>query len=158
VPGSSGGFFPPVGYAWFWPAAGVLLLLLAGAWLGFVFWWTRKLRIAPGEAPTPLPPRRLPPVRSKYSALIDEIAHRHRRGDIDAREANQRLSAAVRGFTREVTGVASDRMTLSELQAIGFPPVVDAVEFFYPVEFGLQSAREVEHSVSLAHQVVRAWP
>lgn len=157
MPGNSGGFFPPIGYAWFWPAIGVLLLLSVAGWLGFVFFWTRKSKIGSASTPIPLPPRRLPSVRAKYSALIEDIAAQYHRGEIDAREANQQLSVAVRGFTREVTGLSSDRMTLAELRTVGLPPLEAAVAFFYPAEFGLESSPQVGESVALAHQVVRAW-
>lgn len=157
VPGNSGGFFPPIGYAWYWFPAGILAVALVLAWFGFVFWWTRRTKSRPGSAPVPLPPRWQPSARAKYLARIDQIAAQHDQGKIDARTANQQLSAAVRGFVHEFTGLPSDRMTLAELRALGIVPVTEAVAFFYPAAFTVHSRQNVAESVSLAQQVVRAW-
>lgn len=153
--GGSSAFFPPVGYAALWLIAAVVLLVLVASWYVFVFIWTK--RVTENSAPKPLPPRRMPSVRAKYAALIDRIAAQYGQGAIDAREAHQRLSLAVRGFAQEVTGIASERMTLAELRATGMPLVGEAVALFYPAEFGARDASGLGDSVAAAHQVVRTW-
>ncbi|WP_285724415.1 hypothetical protein [Psychromicrobium xiongbiense] len=156
--GNNGGFYPPLDYGPLWIAVAVLAVVLALAGYFWVFYSTRKLRPAPaGGSSSPLPPRKLPGLRERYLARIAEVYSAYQRGGLPARQAHQELSSAVRGFAQELTGLRTDRMTLAELRAAGLPVVGDAVEVFYPGEFGVQDDCSVEHSTQVAAQVVSTW-
>lgn len=148
------GFFPPLDYAALWWVLGVVLLLLILAWYFSAFYATRA-RAEVGSIP--LPPKKLLSMRAKYLAQIDQIAAQHREGQLSARHAHQRLSLVVRAFSQELTGVKTERMTLAELRAAGLPVVGDAVEVFYPAEFGVQDADSLGHSADIARELVGRW-
>ncbi|NYE94468.1 hypothetical protein FHU41_000689 [Psychromicrobium silvestre] len=154
MPGDSSGFFPPLDYAMLWLVLGIALLALVAAWYFSVFYATRK-RLPVGEIP--MPPRKLLSLRARYLAQIDQIAAQHQAGQLSARAAHQKLSVAVRGFAQELTGVKTGRMTLAEVRSAGLPLVGDAVEVFYPAEFGVQDAQSLGHSADIARQLVSTW-
>ncbi|AJT41111.1 hypothetical protein [Psychromicrobium lacuslunae] len=148
------GFFPPLDYAALWLVLGIVLLVLIAAWYFSAFYTTRE---RPEVGSIPLPPRKLLSLRQRYLSQIDHVAAQHHAGQLSARNAHQKLSILVRAFAQELTGVKTERMTLSELRAAGLPVVGNAVELFYPAEFGVQDAQSLGHSVDIARELVARW-
>ncbi len=151
-------FYPPMTYSPLWLVLGTVILLAIAGW-GVVIWaQTRPPRPA---AVVPEPPGwRLAQLKAGYLARIDEIVRLVEHDDLSPRRAHQELSAAVRQFVEEASGLRAPTMTLSELGRSGVPalaPVTDIVLRLYPVEFGPDASAPVQHAADVARGVVSRW-
>lgn len=156
VPGEAS-FYAPVGYSVWWPLLGAALFLLMAGW--FIWVWVSTRATASARIPGFVPPKHPQEVRSRYLALLSEIAARYDAGRIVSREAHLELSLALRTFVYEMTGLKTQRMTLSQLRAHRLPLVGDAVALLYPGEFAAQGgALSVPEAVGMAREVVSRWP
>ena len=72
---------------------------------------------------------------ARYLSRIDTIEADFVGGSITAREAHLRLSAVVRSFGHDTSGVNAPVMTLTELRQSPLPEVADAVAEYYPASF-----------------------
>ena len=151
-----GTFYAPVGYSVWWPLLGAALLVLclgAAAWM----WISTRPRhdaTVPGFAVPPNPES----VRERYLLLMSAILQRHDAGELGSRAAHLELSLALRTFVHEMTGLHTQRMTLTQLRAHGLPLVGDAVELLYPGEFSADGGQlTVAQAAHTAQDVVHAW-
>lgn len=153
---AEGEFYAPLGYSVWWPLLGVLLLILCA---GAVAWiWVATKPASTTGVPDFVAPRNPSAVKEKYWALIVDIQNRHDAGALDVRAAHLELSLAVRTFVHEMTGLKTQRMTLSQLREHRLPLAGDAVELFYPAEFSRASGHSsVADSVRTAKNVVSQW-
>ncbi|MCU6478843.1 hypothetical protein [Arthrobacter sp. A2-55] len=162
---AQGGFYAPAGYSILWPLLGAALLVLCAGWLGWVWMSTR-----PGNTPAVphfVPPRNAATIKGRYLARIDTLVRQHDAGERGLRETHQELSAAVRSFVHDMTGLKAQRMTLAELRAHQLPSVVRAVETFYPAEFappdpgrgegGPAARTDVALAARVARDAVATW-
>ncbi len=154
-------FFPPVQYLPWWGIIGGVMLLAIVAWYVFLFVSTRAGRV---PAPAPMPTansawlnRTTETVRSEYLQLIDQTRRAHASGSIDAREAHHRLSQIVRAFVSEREGQQTMQMTLKDLRATRFTPLIQAVERLYPGAFGTGTVASVDRAVDEARRLVSTW-
>ncbi|WP_104087549.1 hypothetical protein [Arthrobacter sp. GMC3] len=154
---TQGEFFAPVGYSVLWPILGAALVVLSLGWVGWIWMSTRPGNHA--EVPGFVAPRNPDTVRTKYLTLISAVQHQYDAGRLGGRAAHQELSAAVRSFVYEMTGVRAQRMTLAELRERQLPLLADAVASFYPAEFATHHHAEPQLHVAaeLARNVVRSW-
>lgn len=154
--------YGPVRYQWYWLALGVGLLVLVVAWYCYVFWATRTRR--PRARP-----RDLARTRSRYHEQIADVGRHAHLGTMSVRVAHQRLSELVRDYVTEISPVtetspvAVRSMTLHELRTAdsvnpAMRPVTDAIDAFYPSEFGVDSRDDPASAVALAHHVVDNVP
>ena len=162
-------FYAPVGYSPWWPLAGIALLLLCLGWCAWV--WISTRVGATASVPEFSAPRNPETVRHKYWALITDIEHRHDGGQLDGRSAHLELSLVLRTFVQEMTGLRAQRMTLAEPRAHQvsehqLPLVADAVERWYPAQFGAGAGAvkgadagtpSVASSAQQAREVVGQW-
>jgi hypothetical protein len=143
----------PVGYDDRWVLLAALTVLAVAAYYGWVLWWFRD-----GSAPH-VAARRRP--RESCLALIDGIESDVGAGLVAPRAGHQQLSAAVRGFVAEMSGIPADRMTLADFRREGHEPIADLVALIYPPSFveddRVARARFVEVTRE-ARQLVRDWP
>ena len=149
-------FYAPIGYSVWWPLLGAALLILCAGTVAWIFIAT-KPRASAG-VPLFVAPRNPLSVKQKYWALIDDIHHRHDAGQLDGRSAHLELSLAVRTFVHEMTGLNTQRMTLSQLREYRLALAGDAVERFYPAEFSrVGEGYSVSESAQTAREVVAQW-
>jgi len=154
------GFFGPYQYpGWvLWTALGLVLLLLVAGWFVFVARFTA--RRLPPEARLALrrePPADLASLRSRYLALIDEIASASEEGVLDDRAVHSRLSLLLRFFVHETDGVDTHVMTLADLREADLPRLTGAVAQFYPPAFERLRPGEPAQALETAREVVRSW-
>lgn len=155
---AQGEFFAPMGYSIVWPLLGAALVVLCLGWVGWVFLSTRPRNHA--DVPGFVAPRNPDTVRAKYLALISQVQHRYDAEGLSGRAAHLELSAAVRSFAHEMTGVRAQRMTLGELRERQLPLLADAVASFYPAEFAdnhSHADQPLAVSADVARNVVRSW-
>ena len=148
-------FLGPLPYSPLWTWAGVILLLLAGAWYAFVFAGTRRPR--PGPASLPAPLTSLPALQSAYLQRIADVEQNAATGTISARAAHQEISFLFRRFVRDATGVDAPRMTHADLVKHPLPRAAKAVGALYPGEFGSEPLPSVAASAATAREAVRSW-
>lgn len=156
---ADGELLGPVGYPAWWWALAVGLLVLVVAWnAGLLLWGRRRSR--PAHESRPVDARAL---AARYLRLLDEVAADHAAGRLDARAGHQRVSALVREFLEQVSGVAATTMTLADLRALGADApagVVGVVEAAYPPSFGPDAecpAGDLEETLARARRVVDPW-
>lgn len=158
----------PVPYAGWVPVLGVVLIVLAVAWVCWVLlsrWLVRGVR-AP-EPPAPGPVLALVPgpdpfaaIRPVYLARVDEVQRRFGAGELDGRGLHLALSAVVRDFGAVRTGIDASRMTLREIRAVGATAhLARLVESYYRPAFARDAARtaDVGAALSGARWVIGTW-
>ncbi len=139
----------PVGYddRWLWLA--LLTLVVAVVYYVVVLWWTRPRRSRPRRSPR----------RAHLSRLAD-IEAAVADGRIDAREGHQRISATVRSFVAEASGVPATAMTLADLERDGPEPLAEVISLVYPPEFGADESHAQQAfgpAIGHARELVSTW-
>lgn len=155
--------YPPAQYGWGWIvlAIGILLLLVAAAWL--VAALTRPRRdltlTRPGEIPVLLTVDVLSALRVEYLDRIGRIEDDYRARTLSARHANLELSRVVRTFVNEYSGLEAPVLALDDLIARGVhPSLIDAMRrHYYPSIFRQGPAIDPVAGAEAARTVVRSW-
>ncbi|MFJ6454539.1 MULTISPECIES: hypothetical protein [Micrococcaceae] len=147
------GFYAPLQYQpqWFW--AGLLIVLVVGAWYAWIFRPPRR-RPPAGQGP---PQQDLESLRSACLTAINATAEDADAGRIPVRDAHQRLSFLVREFAGAATGLPVTSMTLEDLRRQGFEELAAGIAGIYPNEFARVPLHPVGHSAEAARQVVIGW-
>ncbi|MFS0894864.1 hypothetical protein [Microbacterium sp. 179-I 3D3 NHS] len=162
MPGSDE-LYPPAQYGWGWMllAVGILLLLIAGAWLVIVL--TRPRRGLPGAGgatpPWPSTVDVLSQLRTEYLDRIATIEADYRGRTLSARNANLELSRVVRTFVNEYSGLEAPVLALDDLRARGVhPALIDALgRHYYPSIFRPGPPIDPIAGAEAARTVVRTW-
>lgn len=96
-------------------------------------------------------------LKARYISALEEVENLYLHNRITVREAYQRLSAYVREYAAQQTGIPADRMTLEDLrkQKVGNLPAM--IEKYYAPEFALQAEDRFISSVHEASEVIRTW-
>lgn len=152
-----GTIMPAVPYEALWAVIGVLLIVIVAVYYLFAWLLTRPPAEPAAPVSIPAPRRTVPELQGAYLFEVDQIAGRYARGELTPRRAHAALSVAVREFLTEATGVPADKMTLSELRSTPFVGATHAIAEFYPIVFGADEARSVEHGTDAARQVITLW-
>ncbi|WP_165069055.1 hypothetical protein [Marisediminicola senii] len=155
---ASGTLFPPVTYSPWWTVLAIGILLLIATFVVVVLVMTRTPPPEPhtGDASW-IPDIRPEEVREKYLALIADVDDAHRRGELDAREAHQRLSMLLRFFAYESRGIRAPQMTLADLREARVTPLSEAVARLYPDSFAEVLTGSVTEATAMAKRVVHTW-
>lgn len=161
MPGSDE-LYPPAQYGWGWMllAIGILLLLIAAAWLVVVL--TRPRRVGDtGDAgrPQPLAEDVLSQLRTEYIERIERIETDYCERRLTPRNANLELSRVVRTFVNEYSGLEAPVLSLEDLRARGVhPALLDAMgRHYYPSIFRQGPAIDPLAGAEAARTVVRTW-
>ncbi|WP_144875705.1 hypothetical protein [Microbacterium sp. 1.5R] len=162
MPGSDE-LYPPAQYGWGWMllAIGILLLLVAGAWLLIVL--TRPRRdltlTREGQGATLQTVDVLSQLRMEYLDAIQHIEDDYRARSLTARNANFELSRVVRTFVNEYSGLEAPVLALDDLVARGVhPALIDAMgRHYYPSIFRQGPAIDPLAGAEAARTVVRTW-
>lgn len=161
MPGSDE-LYPPAQYGWGWMllAIGILLLLIAAAWLVVVLTRPRRVGDA-GDAgqPQPLAEDVLSQLRTEYIERIQRIETDYRERRLTPRNANLELSRVVRTFVNEYSGLEAPVLSLEDLRARGVhPALLDAMgRHYYPSIFRQGPAIDPLAGAEAARTVVRTW-
>ena len=154
-------FYPPYQYGWGWLllALGLIALVLLGAAL--VLWFTRmekppRTTTAPA---TPVTTDVLTQLRYEYAARIDQIERDYTAGALTPKAANRELSATVRAFVNEYSGLEAPVLSLADLQQLGVhPALIDAIQrHYYPSIFRKDMVIDPVAGATAARAVVSSW-
>lgn len=154
--------YPPAQYAWGWLvlAFGVILLGILVATL--VLWFTRQRTTIDADDAPPVPlatSEMLARLRTEYADAIDHIEHSYRDGNMTPREANLVLSATVRRYVNEYSGLEAPVLALDDLERLDVAPVlIDAVRrHYYPGIFRRGRTVDPIAGAAAARRVVQQW-
>ncbi|MFB4349720.1 hypothetical protein [Microbacterium sp. CR_7] len=162
MPGSDE-FYPPAQYGWGWIllAIGILLLLIAGAWLVIALTKPRRdlMLIREGQGAMVQTVDVLSQLRIEYLQAIQRIEDDYRARTLSARNANFELSRVVRTFVNEYSGIEAPVLALDDLVARGVhPALIDAMgRHYYPSIFRPGPAIDPLAGAEAARTVVRTW-
>ena len=153
----------PFSYA-LWPIIVMTVVLVAGIVTLIVLYyykvWMKGSRKVPKpKAAPPVVIKKRDPleIRLDYLSRIDTVQRKYEAGQIDARVAHQELSAIVRLFVNEMTGINIHTFSLSELKSTRFVTVSNLIEEFYAPEFALRAEKDTMNSIADARKVIQAW-
>lgn len=159
MPGSDD-LYPPAQYGWggLLLAVGILVLLIAAAWLTIAL--TRPRRALPRTSTAALPNADvLTQLRAEYLERVAQVESDYRDRRLSARAANLELSRTVRAFVNEYSGLEAPVLALDDLVARGVhPSLIDAMRrHYYPGVFRQGPSIDPAAGAEAARTVVRAW-
>ncbi len=154
-------FYPPYQYGWGWLllAVGLIALVLV-AW-ALVLWFTRMEK-PPKQSTKPSVPVTadvLTQLRYEYAARIDQIEAAYTAGAMSPKTANRELSALVRSYVNEYSGLEAPVLSLSDLVELGVhPALIDALQrHYYPSIFRKDMVIDPVAGAAAARAVVSSW-
>lgn len=154
-------FYPPYQYGWGWLllAVGLIALVLV-AW-ALVLWFTRMEK-PPKQSTQPSVPVTadvLTQLRYEYAARIDQIEAAYTAGAMSPKTANRELSALVRSYVNEYSGLEAPVLSLSDLVELGVhPALIDALQrHYYPSIFRKDMVIDPVAGAAAARAVVSSW-
>ncbi|HBZ77387.1 MAG TPA: hypothetical protein DEO39_01605 [Clostridiales bacterium] len=95
--------------------------------------------------------------QKEYLAKIAVVEQKYLAGQIDARNAHQELSAIVRMFVHDLTGINAQNFSLNELKAHNIYQISNLIEEFYAPEFAERAEKETSNSIAQAREVIIRW-
>ena len=142
----------PVAYAWWVPALGLILLLLAIAWVVYL------LRTPRGRTRSATPERSVPQLRSSFGERLESVYAAFQRGEVTLRDLHLQVAEIVREFGSGRVG--RDLTAMSRGEVVAFMPGSRLGELLSRCEqpsFSRDPAAEAEHTVGIAREVITRW-
>ncbi|MGO1542931.1 MAG: hypothetical protein ACTHXA_01170 [Gulosibacter sp.] len=152
-----GEVMPLVGYSPFWLVLGIAIIALIVAFYVVVALLTSVRSRANETAESIEPPVDIAQLQTEAYDRVAQIETASMRGEIDTRSAHEQLSAVVRNYVAESTGIPADHMTLADLQRTDLVGTTRAVQQFYPGVFGAEPDRDLDRSIQMAREVLAGW-
>lgn len=152
-----GEIMPLVGYSPFWLVLGIAILAVIAAFYVVVLLLTSNRSTPVNAQKPPEPEVDVAKLQNTAYAKVAEIESATMNGTLDSRAAHQQLSAVVREYVAESTGIPADHMTLSDLQHTDLRGTTQAVAQFYPGVFGTDPDQDLGKSIHMARQVLSGW-
>ncbi len=110
--------------------------------------------------PPVMTPQMLLRIKGQYVERVQAICDKYGRQVITKRDGYQELSAVIRGFVHEATGINVENLTKAEVKALGIRKLDQLMEEYYVPEFAEdEKAREKDLllSCNTAMGVIKAW-
>ncbi len=155
----------PFEYSW-WVGV-IALILLIGALAVIIYtivkmlgYRQKKLQDRPAYRKIVMTPEVLVRVKNQYSQKVQNIASKYRGGFISKRDGYQELSAVIREFVHEVTGINVETFTVSQVKAMGIRKLDVLMEEYYVPEFAedeRSEGKDLLASCNTAVGVIRSW-
>jgi hypothetical protein len=99
-------------------------------------------------------------VKNQYIGKVQALLNSYSQNKIDKREGYQQLSALIRGFVHEVTGINVENFTIKEVKAFGIKKLDVLMEEYYVPEFAEDEKakdKDFAESCNKAVGVIKAW-
>ncbi len=127
-----------------------------------VFKALRKKKEAPRPAATKIAmsPDMIYRVKNQYIGKVQALLNSYSQKKIDKREGYQQLSALIREFVHEVTGINVENFTIKEVKAFGIKKLDVLMEEYYVPEFAEDEKakdKDFAESCNKAVGVIKAW-
>ena len=122
----------------------------------------RKQKAAPRPAARKIAmsPDMIYRVKNQYIGRVQALLNNYTQNKVDKREGYQQLSALIRGFVHEVTGINVENFTLREVKAFGIKKLDTLMEEYYVPEFAEDEKaqdKDFLQSCNRAMGVIKAW-
>lgn len=156
----------PFEYSWWVTLIAVVLGLIALSAIVFflikLFSALRKKK----EAPRPvarkiaMSPEMIARVKTQYIGKVQALLGSYNQNRIEKREGYQQLSAIIREFVHEVTGINVENFTIREVKAFGIKKLDTLMEEYYVPEFAEDEKakdKDFAESCNKAVGVIKAW-
>lgn len=150
-----GEVLPLVGYSPFWLWLGIALVAVVALYYLLVWVFTRDR--AEDAAPEPEAEVDVDAARTEAFSRVDAIERRVLAGELDDRSAYEQLSATIREFVADATGVPADHMTLADLSRTQLHGTTRTVAQLYPGIFAPEAQRDVAAATRDARAVISGW-
>ena len=145
----------PFSYSW-WVYLIVAAILLAA--LAIIIYVIAKLvKIFKVKKAVPPVPRH---IKIAYISKVHDIQVAYSAGRLDKRDGYQRLSAEIRGFVHEATGINVENYTIKEVKAMGIRKLDELMEEYYVPEFAEDEKakdKDLVKSCQAAMGVIKSW-
>lgn len=124
-----------------------------------VFWPRKKKEPKKQEIPKAkvIPTTTIMDLKNKYIKILTDIEMRHSENKITDRVAYQELSALVRNFVFEVTGIKVQNYTLEDIKKANLPKLYELIAECYVPEFAAENNSNVQDSIKRARKVIGEW-
>ena len=99
-------------------------------------------------------------VKTQYIGRVQSLLGNYDQNRIEKREAYQQLSAIIREFVHEVTGINVENFTIKEVKAFGIKKLDVLMEEYYVPEFAEDEKaqdKDFTQSCNRAMGVIKAW-
>ena len=144
-----------------------MLVLLVGAIIALVITILKMLEYRqknykerPAYRKIEMSPSVLLRMKEQYSQRVQSIVTRYNNGFISKRDGYQELSAVIREFIHEATGINVENFTVKEVKAMGIKKLDVLMEEYYVPEFAEDEKAEGKDllaSCNTAVGVIRSW-
>ena len=133
--------------------AGIVALVI------YEYFRRKKLGVKKVKEPKPVvfKPKDKTTLQREYLAKIAKVQADYESGSMDVRTAHQELSAIVRMFVHELTGINAQNFSLLELRAHNINNVSALIEEFDAPEFALRTEKDTMNSINDARTVIQTW-
>ena len=109
------------------------------------------------QKPAVFKPKSKEETKRDYLEKINIIEKKYTSGQMDVRATHQELSAVVRMFVHDMTGINAQNFSLSELKENNVHQISNLIEEFYAPEFAERSDKETSDSIRDAREVISKW-
>ena len=123
-----------------------------------------KKKEAPRQIPVSAPVitnmNMAPGNKNQYIQRIQDINNRYVKGTVSKRTGYQELSAVVREFVHEATGINVESLTAAEVKAMGISKLDVLMEEYYVPEFAEDEKAEkmnLSKACDRTEGVIRSW-
>ena len=155
----------PFSYSWWVYLIAAVLLLSALSLIiyvihGLVKIFRKRKKLPPVPQHIKLTPERIEILRKQYISQVHDIQVAYSSGQIDLRDGYQRLSAVIRSFIHEVTGINVQNYTKKEVKALGIHKLDILMEEYYVPEFAEDERgrdKDLVKSCQTAMGVIKTW-
>ena len=155
----------PFKYSWWVYVIAAVLLAAALALLIYVILKLVKIFKKKKDIPRvpqhiQLTPERLDKLRKQYISQVHDIMVAFSSGQLDKRDGYQRLSAVIRSFIHEATGINVENYTKKEVKAMGMHKLDVLMEEYYVPEFAEEEKgmdKDLVKSCQTAMGVIKTW-
>ena len=156
---------PPFEYSW-WVLWGTFILMaIALTILVLTIKKAMEIRkknsaMSPAARKVVMTPEILRAMKKQYVDRVQRITVSYENGAITKRDGYQELSAVIRGFVHEVTGINVENLTRAEVRALGIRKLDLLMDEYYVPEFAEEEKaleKDLLLSCRTAMGVIRSW-
>ncbi len=144
-----------------WPIVIVIIIIVASTIALVILSVLLHFRKRPSK-PKAVPaqvfrPKTVADAQKEYLAKISAVEQKYRNNQIDVRTVHQELSAIVRMFVYDITGIQAQNFSLNELKAHNITQISGLIEEFYAPEFAERTEKQADDSIRDAREVIYKW-
>ncbi|MBQ2803716.1 MAG: hypothetical protein IJF07_07445 [Lachnospiraceae bacterium] len=116
--------------------------------------------VPPTPAPANIPSgniKNIYAIKTKHKKFLLDIEQKYLEKQISDKVAYQELSAVMRFFVYEMTGMKAQNFTLQEIQKANMPKLYELVAEYYVPEFATEHNNNIQDSLDRARKVIDQW-